>query len=236
MTLFNLIKEVLQDSRLWTHEEFPFTAHIVPGDKRVALIVGENASGKSLLVQSIAAFAHRHNIHNVSVSIRERTGAGLHDMAGMRRTMMFGDESEQSTGATSVRVMEPAFNTIRSRAEEKLKSILLFDEPDLGLSEGYACAMGTYLAREVKKLPELVLGTAILTHSRALAKALAAELGHAPTFVKMGSKQSFAEWLEGENAKTVEELFALHEAGHKNWLKVHQLLDSFRNKKSGKKS
>lgn len=47
-----------------------------------------------------------------TVSIRERTGAGTSDMAGMRRMFMFGDESEQSTGATSLKTAMKAFDSV----------------------------------------------------------------------------------------------------------------------------
>ena len=87
-------------------------------------------------------------------SIRERTRAGLGDMAGMRRTMVFRNEAEQSTGAPSVGVIGPAFNNLPNRAGEGYRTMLVLDEPELGRSEGYTRARGTRPGGQITVMPQ----------------------------------------------------------------------------------
>lgn len=225
MKLNRLLTDVVENNALWTDEKLPFSAAVEPGHPRVAVIAGENATGKSLFARILAAGAHhRHKLSPISVSIRERTGCGLDEMARFRQAMMFGDENEQSTGAASAKVLEAAFRNVHSRAEEGKSAVLILDEPELGLSDGYAAAMGTYLAEQAEELPKKACGLVVVTHSRTLTQALIEGLGILPTFVKTGDAQSFADWLEGERARTVEELLALPKLGHEQWRTVDQIL------------
>ena len=233
MHIRELAAEVLAESRLWTHEELPFTTRFEPGHPRVLVIAGENAAGKSLLAQSLTSWGRVHRkIAHISVSIRERTGSGTYEMAAMRRVMMFGDEGEQSTGATSARVLETAFNTLHHRAEENIPALLLLDEPELGLSDGFAGAMGTYLATKLNEMPELACGAIVITHSRELVRHLAAGLPERPSFVKTGESATLEEWLEGERARTVEELLELSAVGHARWAKVNAIMRALRAKQN----
>jgi len=226
--LIELTRHVLDRSLLWTHEELPFSAALEEGHPRVLVIAGENAAGKSLLAQCLASWARQQKMSPISVSIRERTGAGTFELAGMRRMMMFGDESEQSTGATSARVIGTAFRTLESRAQENVSGLLVLDEPELGLSDGYAGAMGTYLASQCLAMPDLACGVAIVTHNRALVRALGVGLNQQPTFVKTGEAASFEEWLKGEQARSVEELLALPEVDRTQRRKVGAILEQLR--------
>lgn len=64
-------------------DDSPFRAAVDPQDPRMVVVTGENASGKSLFVRVAAAIFQREDGGlPVSVSIRERTGAGLSEMPG----------------------------------------------------------------------------------------------------------------------------------------------------------
>ena len=229
MEIIKLIEDVTNNSLLWSHKEFPFKAHLYPGHPRLAVVAGENCSGKSLLVQILSFWCRKHhNASHIMVSIRERTGSGLDGMAGLRRSMMFGDESEESTGAISVRVLDPAFNTLNGRTDEGKKALLIFDEPELGLSDSYASAMGAYIADKTCGLPELALGTVVVTHSRSLVGSLSTSLGRPPSFVKLGPKQSLNTWLKGEKPKTVEQLLKLPKDAKQSWHKVKDILQELK--------
>ena len=229
MNALELTRSLLADSLLWTHPQFPFQVQVEPGLPHVLLIAGENGTGKSLLAQSLTGWGRRHHkISGVSVSIRERTGAGLNEMAAMRRVMMFGDESEQSTGATSAMVIETAFRTLKTRAQEGSSAFLVLDEPEMGLSRGYTFAMGAYLAKLIRDLDAGACGVAIVTHSRDLTTALIEQLGARPSFLKTGESQGFDEWLKAEPARTVEELLALPMRCHDNRRKVAAVLKASR--------
>jgi len=218
--------DLLKNSALWNNEDLPFKATLQKGSPKLMVVTGENSTGKSFFVECLRSWAKFHSkIATISVSIRERSGSGMFDMAGFRRSMMFGDECEQSTGATSVQVLGAAFNTAASRVtESKTPSLLVLDEPELGLSEGYACAMGTYLVSKFNELPDKICGVVVVTHSRGLVQALQEELGTVPTFVKLGAPLTLAQWLEQPETHTVEELIRLVETGREGRRAVAQLL------------
>ena len=218
------------DSALINADGAPFTAHVAPGAGRLAVVAGANASGKSLFVQIVAGRAHRQQTLAVSISIRERTGAGTHEMAGFRRSMMFGDESEQSTGATSVATVKKAFLNLLNYAQER-PVLLILDEPEMGLSEDYAAAMGTWLARETLRLPAdqpNLLGVVVVSHSRPLVRAMARELAtvdQALHFVGMDGGPSLTAWLDDATERTVEDLLALPALGTERRKIITRLLD-----------
>ena len=229
MHVFELASGVLSRSRLWTHRDIPFQFQLHPGEPRLLIIAGENASGKSLFAQSLTAVASRQEkVQSITVSIRERTGSGSSGIESFRRAVMFGEESEQSTGASSFKVLPVAFNTLRSRAEEGKRALLLLDEPDLGLSEGYSAALGRYLAKHYGELPELAAGLVIITHSRALVRTLVQGLSQPPSFLKFGHTADLSAWLTGEPERSLEELDALGELARERWLAVSRILSELR--------
>lgn len=227
-SLVSLARKVASESMLMT--EGPFSAWVSDGDERIVLVVGSNASGKSLFVQVMASIGRKapFNWPPVSVSIRERTGSGTSDMAGMRRSMMFGDETKQSTGATSVRVTETAFTNIWNAGDQP--RLLILDEPDMGLSEDFAHAMGQLIGtRTQEQFPEGKprSGVVVVTHSRSLVRGLIAS-GMRPSFVSMEVSQNLDEWLSEPQVRSLDELLALPAEAHQRRRTVMQLLDGAR--------
>lgn len=232
MDFIKLLDEIANDAALFTDAGSPFAFHVTEGarDSRVVVLVGENCSGKSVLFQVMAGWARRHHgAAPLTVSIRERTGGGTFEMGGLRRAMMFGDEGEQSTGATSVRVIQGAFSSATGWAEKDGKSpIIMLDEPDIGLAEGYAHAMGRWLAGLVEAAPR-VSGLVVVTHSRALVRGLdqaarERSLG-SPHFVNMGPRATdIRTWVENVPEHSVEELLAMKELGSRNRRLVADIL------------
>ena len=189
--------KVAADSMLFNDKDSPFQAAVEAGAERLVVVTGENASGKSLYVRVAAAMLQQEGVLPVSVSIRERTGGGTHEMGGLRRAIMFGDEQEHSTGATSVGVVQTAFGNLGAPQG----SLLIVDEPEIGLSEAYARALGEYIGRQTRDIPATCLGVLVVTHSRPLAQGLLDGFGERPTHaaVAAGPAQAgLAEWLDGE--------------------------------------
>ena len=205
-----IAKNALTNSRFFGDDATPFKGKLYAGDPRVLFVVGENASGKSLMFRVIAAFAKRDNdLIGITISIRERTGSGLNEMSGMRRTMMFGDEHEQSTGAASANVVDSGF---RNASMYGGKTILMFDEPELGLSDGYAGALGAFIAQKTVEIGEGTHGVVVVTHSRSLVQGFVDEFGQEPTFIDMSREPtSLRYWLVRPEHRTVEDLLALRE-------------------------
>lgn len=234
MNILELTKDMLYGAALWVDVELPFKATVHKGAPRVLVVVGENCSGKSFLVESLRSWASgmQPKVYNIQISIRERTGAGLYEQAAMRRAMMFGDESEHSTGATSISVLERAFSSMQDRHDSGYPCLLVLDEPELGLSDGYAGAMGTWLARKAKALPESSVGIVIVTHSRSLVTQLARELGEIPSLVRMGAAGDLTDWLEQPEVRSVEDLIALDQLDTTSWRAVRNALAEVRKNSS----
>lgn len=220
--LADVVADVLERSSMWLHESLPFQACLSVSSPRLVFMAGPNATGKSFLARIVQGFGRAyHNTSPIHVSMTERTGSGLADMASMRRAMMFGDESEHSTGTTSAKTVGSAMYNAAQYAKEGKSSLLVLDEPEIGLSEGYAFALGELIARKTQELPPNACGVLVVSHSKPLARGLCDGLGQEPSFVYTGSgSKSLDEWLEQSERFSVEELQALPTVDHERWRAV----------------
>jgi hypothetical protein len=222
-----IAKNVLTDSRFFAEDDddTPFGGKLYAGDPRVLLVVGENASGKSLLFRVIAAFAKRdHNLTGITISIRERTGAGTREMSGMMRVFMFGDEEEQSTGATSANVVEAGFH---NAGRDGGKTLLMLDEPEIGLSDGYARALGAFIAQKTIEIGQGTHGIVIVTHNRPLVQGFLEAFGAAPTFINLGGQQTDLKgWLKVVEQRSVEDLLQLRAVAGERRKAVQALINN----------
>lgn len=141
MILPALARWAAEESHVLADEDSPFHADLVPGDPRVLLIVGENASGKSLAFRLIAQLAGTHGAVPITISIRERTGAGSDGHERMRRVFMFGDEEQSSTGATSAGVVMSGFSNL----DRDKPAILGLDEPEIFSHAREGCRLASAL-------------------------------------------------------------------------------------------
>lgn len=222
----DLARWAAEESLALSDEESPFSAKLMAGDPRVLLIVGENASGKSLAFRLIAQIASQHKVHAITLSIRERTGGGSFEMANMRRAMIYGEETTSSTGATSASVVERGFANLSGKGP----SLLCLDEPEIGLSEGYCEALGEYIGQKSLDMPSEACGVIVVTHSRRLAKGLVAGIGGEPSFLFMSGRDEavpsgLADWLESYDKKTIEELISLKDVGLERFRAVQKLIN-----------
>ena len=215
---------VAKNSLLFNDGESPFHAAVSGRAAKLVVVTGENATGKSLFVRVAAAILQQEDVLPVSVSIRERTGAGSHEMGGLRQAMMFGDEMEQSTGATSVSVAQRAFGNL----DRPQGSLLIVDEPELGLSEAYARALGEYIGGEIGTVPKKCIGVMVVTHSRPLVRGLVDGFGKVPTHVAVSAEHpaqaGLKQWLDEVEHHSIDELLALRDVGHDRWLRVNKIL------------
>lgn len=216
--LLDVVAHILADSELLNLEDCPFSAHLNPDNTKVCFVAGENASGKSLIGKFVRAWLpySRPKAKPISVTIVERTGSGTSEMAKFRRVMMFGDESEQSTGETSVSIVCKALENCKRRIEEDKDEILLvLDEPELGLSTGYHHALGFLIGQEIGILQrhEAFVGVLMVSHSREMYQGLQSGLQDsqqaAPSFLSMGTSLTAQQWLQSAARKSVKELLDL---------------------------
>jgi hypothetical protein len=231
-TLSQIAVEATQRAIFSAEDNAPFQAHLTPGVDNVVLVTGSNASGKSVFFRVLAMLAKdQAKATGITLSIRERTGSGTYEMAAFRRSMMYGEEHEQSTGACSVHTVDKGFSNARRYAEEGTPVVLMLDEPEMGLSDDYAAAMGQWLAEKAQAMThQKELGLVVVTHSRPLVKRLVQALGQAPTFVNTDGPQTVEQWLKAKPVRTVEELLALDTVG----MERRRAMDDFVNNRKRK--
>lgn len=230
-----LVEDFLANGPLWQMKGWPFKAHVEKGRESVLLIAGPNASGKSILGELVTAWgAMQYGLSLLRVSMRERTGSGSsYEMSFMRRAM-FGREDQHSTGSVSAQAVQRALRTVCAKAQDAAKPaypILLLDEPEIGLADGYSRALGELIGSQARELPRRAAGVVVITHNKALAAGVKEGLGGAPTFVSMKKKLTMDEWLAGDERVTVEELLALEETDTKLNAEVEKLLKRFERQK-----
>ena len=188
-------------------------------ESRLAVMVGDNASGKSLMIRFLATLLNAEKTEPLQVSMKYRTAAGMH------RVFMFGDDQEESTGAVSLHAVEGALHTANRRESP---CWVMLDEPDVGLSGSYCRALGTYLANSANTLPgENFQGMVVVTHSKTLVAALLANAKHRPHFLAVGERhqgQSAEAWLADTSERSVDELLALADKGRDTWKAINRIL------------
>lgn len=221
MVLADLVRFMCEESVAFDEETSPFSARMDAGDARLVVIVGQNASGKSIMHKMVAGLAHAHRIEPISLSIRERTGSN-ESPGSMRRQFMYGAEHLDSTGNTTLRTTMKAFDTLEGRTAA---AMLLLDEPEHGLSEGFAHAFGELIGRRAAAPGPVACGTMVISHSRALVRGLRVGLGAAPGFVITGEGPGTLDgWLEADETRSVEDLLALAETSRKRRAAARDLL------------
>jgi len=217
---FNTLLPECMNSIIFDAEGIQGTANLSSPTSKVAVVFGDNASGKSLVTLAMRAFLGPRDETGVEifkVSMQTRTAAG---MAGV---FMYLDEEYSSTGASSLHVVTTAFHNARERENPVW---LILDEPDIGLSDKYASAMGAYLAREINSLPDQVRGVVIISHSRPLLRRMRANLDEPPHEVSMGAAQSLDEYLNPSEPQeaSIEELLEFGQRAGRTMKSVSQVL------------
>lgn len=130
---------------------------------KALMVVGDNAAGKSFLRRLLTHFIKEHNkdIEVLHFSQQQRSTGGV------IRAMMYGSEDDEATGAMSAKIVLGAIRNSRSRDKENRKHVMIFDEPEIGMSEELALGSAVYLRDELAKdWPKHLLGIVVMSHSR----------------------------------------------------------------------
>lgn len=228
----NIVEAIpfLQKHPIYTagDEAHPAPIHLNElNDSKFIILTGDNATGKSYFSKMLSSWMAKHeNTSPILLSMINRTSSGVNSSA-ITRAFIYGDQSEQSTGETSVNVVRKAFSSISKRDEDKeqKQSIIVLDEPDMGLSEGYQYALGQYIAQEYKKVKDLesFSGILLVTHSKNLIKGLI-ELDITPSYINSGEpKIKLEEWLNRVEKKSVEDLLSLKDKANSTRCKIYRI-------------
>lgn len=190
-------------------------AHYVLGACPLVVIVGPNAGGKSFFRRVLAQLYREERVEFMPVSMELRTERGI------IRAFVFGDEHEQATGEISAHSVLSGIRTCQLRTTPHA---IFWDEPDLGLAEGYCRGMGRTMAAFVGALPKHTEAVYVITHSKPLLQELVALQPH---YLHLGSDTpppTLSQWLGAE--APVLEIEGLRAASHARMHRITALLPS----------
>lgn len=160
----------------------------------LAFLYGANGAGKSFYLRVLAQIAIAEGYEPLMVSMGLRTASGFHKCF---MYSPFGD-SQESSGLNSFVAVRGAMNTASAAGR---KCLVILDEPDIGMSDGYAEALGEWLAAAVLKLQADGAGVMLCTHSKPLVRRYLECAAHRPHAVHLygdgdAVPRTLTEWLE----------------------------------------
>lgn len=199
--------------------EIPLPYHWSKGKAPLALITGDNASGKSFLRRLIQAVCKNAKTECIHLSMEGRATGGI------VRVMVYGSEDDEATGAISSHTVVKGIETCRSRDTDH---VIVFDEPDIGLSENAAAGVGITLRDFATSIPGHTKAIVVMSHSRVMSSYIAPIDPH---FIWMGSSESvsLAEWLVRPIVPKMPQ--EITEAGYHRWLLIQNILNNLKGKK-----
>jgi hypothetical protein len=194
----------------------------VPGEGNLVVVTGENAGGKSFFRRCAASVARQEEnkkMEVISISMEGRRQVAYN----IGLVFVYGDEEHDATGVNSIRTVVTAISTCQSREADH---VVIWDEPDLGLSEGNAASVGSALADFSLALPEHTKGAVVITHRKALVKEL---LRAKPHYLYLGSEdapESLQAWVDAP--PVVKPLNKVLKDAHKRFLAISTILKDVR--------
>lgn len=190
--------------------------HWVRGRGNFAVALGENASGKSFFRRIVTALCRESKVEAMPISMEGRGG-----YYGGLRGFIYGDESWQSTGENSSNTVLAGIRTCQGREGSH---VIFWDEPDLGLSDGWAAGMGVARREFAEKLPSRTYGAIVVTHSRALVREILPAEPHYLHFGTDDPPPTLQDWLDHRPKPRA--LSKLGEESHKRFKMIQKILDS----------
>lgn len=212
--LDDLLKQAF-NTAYFDPEGGPALSHYhVPGASRLAVIVGDNASGKSFFRRLIEALCSRSKVEAITLSMERRATGGFVSAA------IYGDESNNSTGQLSVQTVLTGIKTCQARTSPH---IIFWDEPDIGLSDSWAAGVGQTIGAFSQNLPEHTRAVFVATHSRALVREL---LPRQPHYIHFGdhAPESLEAWLD--SPVVPKDITMLDDLSRRRFKKILRILQS----------
>ena len=208
--MFDVIDDIVVGR--WFKSPSPFRCAVEKAHPKLCVITGPNTSGKSLLRKVIHNRYHERKMEYMAVSQEQRCSS-----TGIQRLMVYGTETDESTGYNSIKMLLKAIQT--GQAREKSFAIML-DEPEIGCSDETQAGIGLRIASQIDTMPNLH-GMYIVTHSRQLVKYLLQTVK--PTHWRLGEDGlSLEQWANRDVAPT--DLDALLAEGKEKWHAVNAMI------------
>ena len=196
-SIVSLIKSLIDELEYFEGEDPAITINLTKGGKYpIVVMTGENATGKSFFRRLLQVSFKKHgNIECIHLSQEARTKGGCFS------AFIYGDENWESTGQITGRTVVTGVNTCNNR---DTKHTIIWDEPDLGLSDEYSAGVGVKIREFVENVSELTFGVIIITHSKHLIRQL---LPLNPHHLRFGDNKSLNSFLnESVIPKNIDEL------------------------------
>lgn len=223
---FAILSAKYENPKTKKEEEIFSDMSVSFNDSNITIIYGENASGKSFLskiIQSVCRYNEEKRIPVRAVSVSNRTSSGI------EKAMIFGDESEQSTGETSFRVAKLGLNSFKN---DEGQSILIMDEPDIGMSRKYSKAFGKYIIEEINDTNPKEKSVIIVSHNIDFIKSILLNYGKPVNYIGVNTKMSLNEWIDDETEYDVLDLELLKSIGIEKWRGISRAINDAKKNKS----
>jgi hypothetical protein len=153
------------------------------GHEKMLVITGENATGKSFMRRLYHIVCKKEKIEFIHISQESRVDGGV------MSAFVYGSENWESTGYISSKTILNGISTCQSRDNDHF---ILWDEPDIGLSEKYAGAAGVAIKKYVENISNYTRGCIVITHSKPLVKQL---LPLHPSYLRLGDNLCLNDWI-----------------------------------------
>lgn len=188
--------------------------HVVDNKSRVTFIFGDNASGKSFigrwLEMAAKQFKDKYDTSTRNVSVANRTSSGP------QKAMIFGDEASQSTGETSFSVVKLGLDSIK---KEEKPSILILDEPELGLSPKYSKTFARYIVDQLESMDENKQ-IVIVSHNTIFIEAVLKHYNKPVNELGINVDGNLKDWVEDDTEYSIEDLMMLKEFAEAKWRSI----------------
>ena len=176
----------------------PYTWAPARASNPLVVVVGENGGGKSFVRRICHEICGYHKIECMPISMEGRQSM-------MFASLIYGSEAYRSTGQNSIHTVRMGIKTSQGRANQH---VIIWDEPDIGLSEGAAASVGKAIADFVEEVPDKLIASIVTTHRKSLVRELARWKPHY-LFVGGEGPASLQEWLEAAPVvRTLDEIEA----------------------------
>lgn len=232
--MITLIQKIL---KLPYFDEKIICVNFQPNHPKICLITGPNSSGKSVIRKLLHQFelaacrpVHGNEdkcnkCHNTGFIIDRRKEVefihismeGRCNSSGIQKLMVYGAEDDEGTGYNSIKTFKKALQTSQSRENDH---ILFFDEPDIGLSDGYSAGMGIEIVNFITTIPSYCRGVFVVSHNKSLAKQLLPLL---PSHLRLSDDLSIEQWIN--TCSQPKQLNDLIENNLKTWHKVQEIIN-----------
>lgn len=192
-------------------------------DNPLVVVVGENAGGKSFFRRCVSAVCrdNANKIECISISMEGRRQVSYN----IGLAFVYGSEDWEATGINSISTVLTGISTCRGRTSAH---VIIWDEPDIGLSEGNAASVGKALADFTKEPPKHTKASIVITHRKALVEQLVSIQPHYLFLGDADAPETLADWLAAPPiVRTLEEV---KERAHKRFRAIQKILDEVKRK------